>query len=251
MEKMLRNILKYNGAGKAKFLADMDNLASNIIKPTTVFFSCIDSRVLAANFTRPDSGETFFVQNAGNMVPHFQSIVSGQMSTEGAALELGCLSKGIRSVVVCGHSDCKAVHALYDMRSVCDHTKYHPDSPLMSWVAFHGKNTVKKFSDSQNTSTGPNTFTFSIGGKEVKAIIDSENQFDVQDKLSQLHCLQQASHVSSYPFLHSLIQSGELTVNALWFDVQSGYVYMFSPKDERFVIVTEENLDTLLSIITK
>ena len=41
-------------------------------QPSTVFISCIDCRVLSNNITQPASGEVFFAQNAGNMVPHFE-----------------------------------------------------------------------------------------------------------------------------------------------------------------------------------
>lgn len=35
---------------------------------------------------------------------------------ESAALELGCVINDIRHVIVCGHSDCKAMNLLYALR---------------------------------------------------------------------------------------------------------------------------------------
>lgn len=35
---------------------------------------------------------------------------------EPAALELGCVVNDIRHVIVCGHSDCKAMNLLYALR---------------------------------------------------------------------------------------------------------------------------------------
>lgn len=35
---------------------------------------------------------------------------------ESAALELGCVVNDIRHVIVCGHSDCKAMNLLYALR---------------------------------------------------------------------------------------------------------------------------------------
>ena len=74
---------------------------------SSVFISCIDTRVLSSNIVRPNAGETFFSQNPGNMLSPFEKTVSGKFSGEGAALEIGCVLNGIRNVVICGHSDCK------------------------------------------------------------------------------------------------------------------------------------------------
>lgn len=38
-------------------------------------------------------------------------------SCEPAALELGCIINDIRHIIVCGHSDCKAMNLLYKLKS--------------------------------------------------------------------------------------------------------------------------------------
>lgn len=38
-------------------------------------------------------------------------------SCEPAALELGCIVNNIRHIIVCGHSDCKAMNLLYKLKS--------------------------------------------------------------------------------------------------------------------------------------
>lgn len=58
----------------------------------------------------------FSVRNAGNIVPHSQHFVDELMMCEPAALELGCVVNDIRHVIVCGHSDCKAMNLLYALR---------------------------------------------------------------------------------------------------------------------------------------
>lgn len=35
---------------------------------------------------------------------------------EPAALELGCVVNDIRHIIVCGHSDCKAINLLYSLQ---------------------------------------------------------------------------------------------------------------------------------------
>lgn len=47
------------------------------------------------------------------MVPHAEKVDTDCTATEPAALELGCKVNGIKHVVVCGHSDCKAMQLLH------------------------------------------------------------------------------------------------------------------------------------------
>lgn len=56
------------------------------------------------------------VRNAGNIVPHSQHFVDELTMCEPAALELGCVVNDIRHIIVCGHSDCKAMNLLYALR---------------------------------------------------------------------------------------------------------------------------------------
>ena len=55
------------------------------------------------------------------MVPHSSRLLgpgsSGVVSTEAAALELGCVSLAVRHIIVCGHSDCKAIQLLHSMQA--------------------------------------------------------------------------------------------------------------------------------------
>lgn len=57
------------------------------------------------------------VRNAGNLVPHAQHFQDEYFSCEPAALELGCVVNNIRHIIVCGHSDCKAMNLLYTLRN--------------------------------------------------------------------------------------------------------------------------------------
>lgn len=257
MNRILRGVIKYNRnvADKVKFVSDMEKVTKQLVQPMTVFVSCMDCRVLPSKFVSSKIGEIYFLRNAGNMVPHYDAYIAGSISSEGGGLELGCITNKIRNVVVCGHSDCKAAYALFDIRHKCDHTHYLHDSPLRTWVALHGGRTVDKFSqlypDNVNhpevfDSKEPMVFTVNLGGQDIDAIIDPENKFCIQDKFSQLHCLEQASHVKTYPMLRQHLISGELHIHAMWFDVYTGNVYMFSPSQRMFLLVDDNSIDTLL-----
>ena len=81
----------------------------------------------------------------------------------------------------------QAMVALNDMETSCDHTVHHPHSPLMSWVAFHGRNTLAKARENEsNLDEAQNVFQFRIAGKTVTAVIDEEDVLCPEDKLSQV-----------------------------------------------------------------
>ncbi|BFZ00429.1 hypothetical protein BsWGS_03468 [Bradybaena similaris] len=253
MDKILKGVVKYNLLDKARFVNDIDKFTKKIVQPQTVFISCMDSRVLPSKFVHSAIGETFYVRNAGNMVPHHEDYLAGYISSEGGGLELGCIVNNIRNVVICGHSDCRALYALYDMRRNCDHKHHHPQSPLKTWVALNGRRSANRFSElfpdevKRNNFADPVIFEVNLGQGLIKAFIDPENEFCIQDKLSQINCLEQASHVTTYPNLQEFIKTGELQIHAMWYDVYTGNVYLFSPSQRRFVIISDSNVASLLS----
>ena len=85
--------------------------------PTAVFVTCVDSRMLPTRFTQTNVGDMFIVRNAGNMVPHSSLVSSQSTATEPAVLELACVMNSVEHIVVCGHSDCKAMNLLYSMHT--------------------------------------------------------------------------------------------------------------------------------------
>lgn len=79
--------------------------------PLTLFIGCSDSRLVPYLLTGAGPGELFLVRNVGAFVPpHDQS--QGFHGTA-AAIEFAVLSLKVRRIIVCGHSHCGAIRALY------------------------------------------------------------------------------------------------------------------------------------------
>lgn len=91
-------------------------LIVNCFQPKAVFFTCMDSRMIPTRYTDTHVGDMFVVRNAGNLVPHAEHFQDEYFSCEPAALELGCVVNNIKHIIVCGHSDCKAMNLLYQLR---------------------------------------------------------------------------------------------------------------------------------------
>jgi carbonic anhydrase len=79
--------------------------------PTVLFIGCSDSRVVPHLLMDSGPGELFVVRNVGNLVPPFDA--SHGYHGTAAAIEFAVLNLAVREIIVCGHSHCGAVRALY------------------------------------------------------------------------------------------------------------------------------------------
>lgn len=80
-------------------------------QPTVLFVGCSDSRVVPHLLMDSGPGELFVVRNVGNLIPPFDA--SHGFHGTAAAIEFAVLNLGVREVIVCGHSHCGAIRALY------------------------------------------------------------------------------------------------------------------------------------------
>ena len=81
-------------------------------KPTTLFIGCSDSRVVPDLITDSLPGELFIVRNVGAFIPPFE-IDQGYHGVS-AGIEFAVLNLGVTDIVICGHTHCGAIRALYD-----------------------------------------------------------------------------------------------------------------------------------------
>ena len=79
--------------------------------PSTLFIGCSDSRLVPYLLTGAGPGELFLVRNVGNLIPPWDASHGFHGTT--AAIEFAVLKLGVRDIVVCGHSHCGAVKAMY------------------------------------------------------------------------------------------------------------------------------------------
>lgn len=79
--------------------------------PTVLFIGCSDSRVVPYLLMDAGPGELFMVRNVGNFVPPHDA--SHGYHGTAAAIEFALLNLEIRHIIVCGHSHCGAIRALY------------------------------------------------------------------------------------------------------------------------------------------
>lgn len=106
----------------------------------------MDSRMIPTRFTDTHIGDMFVIRNAGNLVPHSQHFQDELSSCEPAGLELGCVVNDIRHIIVCGHSDCKAMNLLNQLQDPEFASQENRRiSPLRSWLFKNAGTSLEKF----------------------------------------------------------------------------------------------------------
>ncbi|XP_076363739.1 beta carbonic anhydrase 1-like isoform X1 [Tachypleus tridentatus] len=249
LETILRGIVKYRKSSchssmlqKFQHIKEVYNSSP---RPSAIFVTCMDSRISPSQFTQTEVGDMFVVRNAGNLVPSSSHQSKNNFSSEPAAMELACVLTNVRHVVICGHSDCKAMNRLYRMYE--EETLVKPKGLLDGWLCQHGEDSLQRYIElEKNSFKKPLEFFDKNTRKKFRAFIDPDDRFRLADKLSQVNCLQQLENVTSHAFLTPLLLQDKIRLHAIWFDVNTGEVHFFSKKMEQFVEINDHSVEGLL-----
>ncbi|MEJ2679615.1 MAG: carbonic anhydrase, partial [Gemmatimonadota bacterium] len=90
-------------------------------RPHTLFIGCSDSRVVPSLLTDAGPGELFVVRNVGALVPPYE--LDQAHHGVSSAIEFAVRILGVHDVVVCGHSHCGAIRALYEPPADAPHVQ--------------------------------------------------------------------------------------------------------------------------------
>jgi len=84
--------------------------------PAWLFITCADSRVVPDLILSTEPGDLFIARSIGNVVPITSQDVDGVTAT----IEYSVDVLKVRHAIVCGHSDCGAMKAALDRRSLAN-----------------------------------------------------------------------------------------------------------------------------------
>ena len=99
---------------RVKFKANEDRFKKLVAEgqnPKALFIGCSDSRVMPNMITSTNAGDLFIIRNIGNFVPPFKP--DSDFHATAAAIEYATSVLEISDIIVCGHSDCGAIKAVY------------------------------------------------------------------------------------------------------------------------------------------
>jgi carbonic anhydrase len=203
--------------GYAKFRRDVFpqwkdrfHLLAEMQKPDVLFITCADSRVVPTMIFQTEPGDMFLCRTAGNVVPPHGYLPGGVSATVEYAVEV----LHVRHIVVCGHSDCGAVKAMFDQR---DLTRL----PLTAkWLGL--MEPAWKFLDPACASDAPSRY---------KGLIYA-------------NVLAQIEHLKTHPEVARHVQEGKLALHGWFYDILTGSVEAWDETQRRFV-----PLDALAGIV--
>jgi carbonic anhydrase len=111
-DDLVKRLARFERRFFPKYREEYRRLVTEGQRPSTLFIGCSDSRIVPYILTGTGPGDLFVVRNVGNLVPAYDA--AGSDPGLGAAIEFAVLKLHVRDVVICGHSHCGAIRALYD-----------------------------------------------------------------------------------------------------------------------------------------
>jgi carbonic anhydrase len=199
MRKLIKGIVEFR---KERREAYMDTFAKLALgqKPDSLFIACSDSRMAVNVFASTDPGDLFVVRNVGNMVPHWDDPHAGSTA---AAVEFAVERLKVAHIIICGHSDCGAVHGL------CEGVEKQPEPHLREWLR-HGEG----------------------------ALAALKPQGD-ENEVSKRNVLAQIDNLRTYPAVVEAERAGKLLLHAIWFDIRHLEVDYYDPEMGGWVPIDE------------
>ncbi|MGZ3143241.1 SulP family inorganic anion transporter [Lentzea chajnantorensis] len=195
-DPMLRGMHEFETRSAPLVRPFLRELAVRGQRPRQLFITCADSRVVPNLITTSGPGDLFCVRNIGNLVP----MHTAEDRSVGAAVEYAVEVLGVRSIVVCGHSDCGAMKALVNGGAA-------RGSHLHSWLR-NAEPSLIRF----HAPTAP-------GCAELP----------VADRLAVANVAQQLDNLLGYPSVREAVAAGALSLKGLYFDISNARVYLVDP----------------------
>ncbi|MER8005008.1 SulP family inorganic anion transporter [Streptomyces sp. NPDC094149] len=189
---------------------ELARLAREGQRPSQLFLTCADSRLVTSMITSSGPGDLFVVRNVGNLVPP-PGEGSGDDSVA-AAIEYAVDVLKVRSVTVCGHSGCGAMQALLDAEPGRART------PLERWLR-NGLPSLERMADSDRPW----------------ARLAGRTPADAVEQLCLTNVVQQLEHLRAHESVARALEEGTLELHGMYFHVGEAQAYLLTGAREEQV----------------
>ncbi|WP_028311348.1 carbonic anhydrase [Derxia gummosa] len=196
-DELLQRLRRFHDHAFPQYREQFRELVDGGQHPTTLFIGCSDSRVVPHLLTGAGPGELFLVRNVGALVPPHDG-TRGHHGTA-AAIEYAVLVLKVSRIVVCGHSHCGAMRALYD------ETPAEAEN-LGRWLDLAREAALP-------VRPGPEA----LRRTEQRAVV------------------LQLERLMDYPMVRRRVEAGELTLHGWHYVIEDGEVHVFDVHEGQFV----------------
>lgn len=170
-------------------------------QPKTLFIGCSDSRLVPYLLTGAGPGELFMVRNVGAFVPPYDGS-HGHHGTA-AAIEFAVLSLEVSRIIVCGHSHCGAIKALYGEVMAEAHN-------LQRWLDL-GR---------------PATLPVQVSDEALR-------------RTEQRAVVLQLERLMDYPMVRRRVQDGRIALHGWHYVIEDGEVHVFDVQRGAFIAASQ------------
>lgn len=188
---------------------ELARLAREGQRPSQLFLTCADSRLVTSMITASGPGDLFTVRNVGNLVP-----LPGAESTDdsvAAAIEYAVDVLQVDSITVCGHSGCGAMQALLSSAPGV------PLTPLRRWLR-HGLPSLERMASRHH----------------AWARISGRLPADAVEQLCLTNVVQQLEHLRAHESVARRLAEGTLELHGMYFHVGEAQAYLLSEGEDFF-----------------
>jgi carbonic anhydrase len=200
-DELLQRIRRFHTDYFPRYRRQFQQLVDDGQHPTTLFIGCSDSRLVPYLLTGAGPGELFIVRNVGALVPPSDGL-HGLHGTA-AAIEFAVLSLDVRHIVVCGHSHCGAMRALYgELPQEAVH--------LQSWL-----------------------------GLAREAALPVRPSEEALRRTEQRAVVLQLERLMGYPMVRRRVEEGRLFLHGWHYVIEEGEVHVFDVESGRFLPASE------------
>ena len=184
-------------------------------EPHTLFIACSDSRVVPELITKSLPGELFVVRNIANIVPRYKQAHEYIATTSAttAAIEYAVKILKVKSIIICGHSNCGGCSAIHYPEKVLNEI---PATKKWLEVSEHVKTRVIE---------------------EMKANGKTKDLEFREWLTEQMNIVEQIKHLLTYPYVAEAFNKKELEIIGMYYTIETGEVYIFNSEKSAFELV--------------
>lgn len=189
-----------------KYKNDFLELVKNGQAPKALFIGCSDSRVIPSLITSAKPGDLFVVQNIGNFVPPYKP--DEDYHGTATAIEYAVSVLKVETIIICGHSHCGAIKALYEIpKDVNEKCLIH----------------TKKWLE--------------LGADAKQHIVKNYKNISKNEKLrltEKKSIIFQLENLLTYPQVTKAIQKKKLTIQGWYYSLEDGSIKSYNYQTSSF-----------------
>jgi len=214
MDKRLKDFEKgHENFKKIKFNENKERfkiLIEDGQHPKALFIGCSDSRVMPAMITGSKAGDLFIVRNIGNFVAPFKP--DSDYHATASAIEYAVSVLNVSDIIVCGHSHCGAIAALYKEIEATPENIH-----TIKWLELgHAAKKIALLSHKESSK---------------------EELLRYTEKVSVIH---QLDNLLTYPAVKRGVDEGKLFLHGWHYQMETGDIEYYDNEDYEFKLLSQK-----------